>query len=152
MKKDFVEQNKQSIFLGISLAISALFVFWIYDNSNKQNHVHNLSEAIIRAQECAKSNYETNADNPCLAHPSGVININGHTMDRWEVWFPKDNFYANGYMVYSNGRSFKSRTCVDMFATAQKFAHVTEDVYKNWPKPITEKLELCKKSEIQNYH
>lgn len=152
MKQNFLEQNRQSIFFGIGLAIAAIFAFWFYDNSSKQNNVHNLSEAIIRAQECAKSNYETNADNPCLAHPSGVININGQIMDRWEVWFPKDNCYANGYMVYSNGRSFKSRTSVDMFATAKKFATASEDVYKNWPKPITEKLELFKKSEIQNNH
>ncbi|MDX2107756.1 MAG: hypothetical protein SFY67_15245 [Candidatus Melainabacteria bacterium] len=152
MKKDFVEQNKQFILTCFGLATAAILVFWLYDNSSKQTRVHNLSEAIARAKECAKSNFETNADNPCLAHPAGVININGHTMDQWEVWFPKDNFDANCYLVYSNGRSFKSQTFVDMFPTAQKFDPVSEDVYKNWPKPISEKLELIKKSERQNNH
>lgn len=139
----------QIVYTAVGLILASSLALWGYESLSKITRVHNLSEAINRAKLCAKVNFESKAEVPCLARPDGIVNLNGQTLYQWQVCFPFNDSFASCYQVYSNGRVYRTHCDIDMFVAAQKFDSSNPDTYTNWPTPIKEKMKMVEEARKQ---
>ncbi len=143
------EPQTQMVNTAVGLILASSLALWGYETIKKTNHVGSTKEAITRARNHARSNFELETEEPCLARSGGIINIGGQTLDIWEVSFPRGDRYAASYYLYSNGRVYRTHCDLDMFVAAQKFDSSNPDTYTNWPTPIKEKMKMVEEVRKQ---
>jgi hypothetical protein len=141
-----MKPKMQFIVTCVGLVIAAGLALWAYESS-KITLVTNTTDAIVRARDYARSHFELKTENPCLARPEGIVNINGQTMDQWQVCFPISDWSAASYQVYSNGRVINTNVEFDMLLAALKYNANQDDTYTNWSPVIKEKLKKIEETK-----
>lgn len=149
MKFPCLKSNEQFILTCITLVMASLLALFLYEMNKNLSKVENLSEAVIRVRNHAKFYNELKTKEPCLAHPDGVVNVNGQTLDQWHVCFPINDWSAASYQVYSNGRVCRAHCEVDMFLAAQKLGFSKEGFLINWPASVREKMKMVEEARKQ---